>query len=720
MAATVAVLAGPGLRAQTPGEFRSGTLAPVAATPGAGPSLSQLPCFPPQDLRYPAVPVGSGFLTTAQGNPSIPGGGPVQPSAYTVYRNTVVKPAGALTSNILSTSTSHLGGAAFMVGNFFAASSANDGTTWTYINPFTKFGVIDGGFCCGQQTISSPAHNLLVWGLLNHYSSATRQNSFVLAPMVGAANVVAANAPKVYALSPQVLGFPAGSQFDSVHLARSNNYLFLSGSVFTSLNSFLGSIVIRIPFTQLAAGQTLTWNSFTPFEASPRCSSGVDDTMYFATHVFTTLLRVYAWPETGNIVSKDIAIGPWYGGMTPMPSPDQTNFLKRCDNRIATGYHNSREVGFYWTSNSGGAFPNPFVRGVRLDRKNGLAFLADENIWSANDAWAYPAAATNVAGHVALLCAFGGSVYPGCDVFLRDNVNCTMSENQTVAAGDAGPEFGFGEYFSVQRHPTSQMAFVVSAGCQRGGKQDANAEPHEIYLGRTQAAPSFYDLSVSSQVPSGATITVGTKDTYCEQSGTTPFVRTYAAAASVLLTAAPTLGARTFYRWKANGVDQPIGLATLSVSMTAAQNAVAVYGTFTTPLTTPFGVGCTGTGSLPNLTAGGPALIGSSVQHTLTNGLVGKPAVLAVGSNKTSWPPLTLPFVLPSTTCTLYCDQLVALNQVVPAGGVLTWTIPVPNTPTLLGGLLYFQNMNLDVGANRWNVTTSNAIEQKIGGWILN
>ena len=717
----IATLAGSSLQAQTAIEVHHGYLPAIPWTAPTGPLPSDVPCTPPKHDRLPSVPIGDGSIVTTPGRAATPGGGPMQPSAFTVYRNTIVKPAGANTSNVGEPTTTHLGGSAIMVGNWYTAVSGNDGTTWSYVNPYTKFPASDGGFCCDQYTIASPANNLVVWALQYIYSATTQKNTIRLACILGAGNLATGTVAHYYDFAPTGVGYAAGTWFDYTHLARSNTNLFLAGNVFAGAGPYLGSFVMRVPLAQMASGGTISYSYFYPAQGSPRCSSGIDDTMYIATHVSTTSLRIHTWPDGGGPSNVDRTIGTWDSGVAAQNGPDGNNFLSRADNRITTGYHNSREVGFYWTSNLGGSFTRPFVRGVRFDRDNSLAVIGDENIWSSLVAWAYPAAGTNIAGHVALLCAYGGGTFhAGCDVFLRDDVNCLMSENQSMVGGDAGPSGGFGDYYSVQRHWAFPMTFVAAGCAQRGGTGGANSEPHDMHFGRTSTTPTLFDLSVASQVPSGAAIAVGLKDNYCEQSGNTPFVRTYKSGANVLLTAASTLGSKAFYRWKLDGVDQTLGLTSLAVPMTAAHAAVAVYGVYTTPLATNFGTGCPGSGGVPSLAAAAAPLIGFNLQHKLTNGPVGKSAYLVLGGSKTSWPPLTLPFTLPSTSCTFYCDQAVALGQIVPVGGVVTWNIGVPNTVTLLGGKLYFQDVNLDPGANIWSVTTSNAVEETVGGWNLN
>lgn len=695
-------------------------IAPTTWSPPTGPLPVGLPCSPPKHDKIPGVPQGTRPVDSPPGQPAQVGGA-LSPQAFTVFRNTVAKPSGAATSTVCEPTTSHVGGAAFTVGNWFAARSSDDGASWSYVNPYTKFSSADGGFCCDQYTIGVPNYNMVVWELLYLYSPTTQKNTIRLACMIGGGNVGAASVAHYYDISAAVAGYGPGNWIDYPQLSCSDRWLYLSGNVFTASGGYAGSMVVRLGLAQMALGVSAPAEAFVPISSSPRCSYGLDDTMFIAGHLSTTSLRIHTWPDSGARTSVDRTINTWYPGMTPQPGPDSVDFLQRCDNRITTGYHNVAEVGFYWTSNLGGPYPRPFVRGVRFDRRNDLNVLSDENIWSSANAWAYPACATNVAGHVALLCAYGGGVYnAGCDVFLRDSINCAMGENQTIAAGNAGPSAGFGDYFSVQRHPLFPMTFVAAASCQRNGTANSNAEPHNVHFGRTLVPTPLFDLDVSSATPTGASVTVSQRDNYCQQNGVTPFARTYAQNASITLTAPTTLGTRSFYRWRVDGVDQAPGLSAVTVVMNVAHAVVAVYGNFTTPAVTTLGSGCSGSNGIPTLVTSSAPSLGLSYDHKLTNAPVNRGAYLVFGASKTSWPPLTLPFTLPSTTCRFYCDEAVTLGTIVPPGGAYVWNLTIPNSVSLLGGKFYTQCVNLDIGANLWSLTTSNALEETIGGWNLN
>ena len=707
------------LSAQTPERACETTIAPTPWTPPTSPIPDGEPTPPHRD-KLPDVPVGTETIPRTPCPETVPINA-ASPQAPTIYRNTVVKPPGASTATAGSPSTSHLGGSAFMTGNLYAAASANDGSTWAYVNPNTKFTTIDGGLLGSQSTISAPNHNVMIWCLLYKYSAATSKNTVRLAVMKGGAAVGSATVFIVYDINAQKLGYPAGTWIDFPALSRTDKWLYMTGNVYDGPGAYQGPILMRIDLATMAAGGSAATQYYRPNNASPRVSMGSVNhgtRAYFATHNSTTSIRVTTWDDGANVVYHyDRTIPTWYSGMTAQPGPDGRNFLSRCDNRILAGYHTTHDIGFYWTSNLGGPFPRPFVNGVVFDPA--LNFVRTEIFWSPELAWAYPSTAPNAAGHIGYCLAYGGgTTHAGCAVFMRDDVDCGPLYAIGVA-GNAGPANGFGDYLHVEAHPSSPMTFVAACMAQIGGTADSNSQPHNVHFGRTTTVPTLHDLSVSS-APSGAAITVSVKDNYCEQNGTTPFKRSYPAGTPLTLTAPATLGSRQFYNWRLDDTGYLVGQTSLMVYMGSARSAVAVYGFNTTPVVTSLGTGCAGTGGVPALSVLSQPFIGTPYTHRLTNGPVNKIAYLALGSSKTSWPPVALPFTLPSTSCTFYCNQVILLGQVVPSGGIVNWPLTVPNDVGLLGGRLYFQDVNLDLGANLWNVTTSNGLEETVGGWNLN
>ena len=55
-------------------------------------------------------------------------------------------------STIQEPTTLNLDDAVFYTGNWYAAKSTNGGATFSYINPYTFFPSVNGGFCCDQVT----------------------------------------------------------------------------------------------------------------------------------------------------------------------------------------------------------------------------------------------------------------------------------------------------------------------------------------------------------------------------------------------------------------------------------------------------------------------------------------------------------------------------------------------------------------------------------------
>ncbi|HMQ23832.1 MAG TPA: hypothetical protein PKE00_15165, partial [Planctomycetota bacterium] len=108
----------------------------------------------PPKHNMPPIPDGPRSWDPDPGPQSHVDNAVVEPNAATVqvYRNSIVKPSGASTSNVGEPSAVKLlGGTSILhTGNWYAARSTNNGSSWSYVNPYTRLPSIDGGFCCDQ------------------------------------------------------------------------------------------------------------------------------------------------------------------------------------------------------------------------------------------------------------------------------------------------------------------------------------------------------------------------------------------------------------------------------------------------------------------------------------------------------------------------------------------------------------------------------------------
>ena len=93
----------------------------------------------------------------------------MRPLGASISDNTV-EPSGAAHSSVW-----------LQTGNFYAALSRDQGSTWSHLSPYTFFPAIDGGFCCDQRMEHVPAYDMTVWTLQYRYSATTGRGSYRIA-----------------------------------------------------------------------------------------------------------------------------------------------------------------------------------------------------------------------------------------------------------------------------------------------------------------------------------------------------------------------------------------------------------------------------------------------------------------------------------------------------------------------------------------------------------
>src|SRR5688500_14675753 len=66
----------------------------------------------------------------------------------------------------------------FVTGNWYASRSTDNGTSWTFVDPFTELPSAAGGFCCDQVILHDHARGVWIWIL--QYSQQDDTNVFRL------------------------------------------------------------------------------------------------------------------------------------------------------------------------------------------------------------------------------------------------------------------------------------------------------------------------------------------------------------------------------------------------------------------------------------------------------------------------------------------------------------------------------------------------------------
>ena len=427
------------------------------------------------------------------------------PSALTVARDSALSlPLGLNNSSVNEPSVGTRGDAIFQTGNWYAAKSLDNGTTWTYVNPYSTFpttGAFAAGFCCDQRVTQDSSRGLIMWYLqyLRTGTGPTDQNGVRLA-----VTTATGLAPwTYYDITPANCNFPLGKWFDFPHLQTSTNYLYLTSNVFdTSAGGTTApthAVIARMSLAELAAGVSLS--SFTCFSQSRffgiSTVSGATSTMYFGAVDTTTSIAVLTWPEADSTPSVPLAanvtglattnVGASFTCPVPVSALDPCG---RSDARMETGWITGSELGFMWNSGLGTSRPYPFVRTAILNAST-LAVTSQPDMFSTTSAFLYPTVAVDARGHIAgEVSALGGTKYTETYVFIRDDLSpdpATMGwQVFQVDVGDAGTDKRWGDYSGIVQHDKYPNTFVAVGHVQVGGPANANVVAHNIWFGRSR------------------------------------------------------------------------------------------------------------------------------------------------------------------------------------------------------------------------------------------
>ena len=191
-----------------------------------------------------------------------------------------------------------------ITANWFAAFSTDGGTTFNYRNPSNTFPASpQGAFCCDQVALYDAGDDVMFWFL--QYINNTSQNTVRLAVAQGAD--IAAEQWQFYDFTPLGVGNWNNEWFDYPDLAVSDDFLYITTNAFstTGTGGFTRAVIIRIPLSELAAYQALNFDVWDSTQnGSLRLTQGAGDTMYFASHVSPTTLRVFSWPESATTIAS--------------------------------------------------------------------------------------------------------------------------------------------------------------------------------------------------------------------------------------------------------------------------------------------------------------------------------------------------------------------------------------------------------------------------------
>lgn len=377
-----------------------------------------------------------------------------------------------------------------VTGNWFASFSTDGGVSFTYVNP-AGFPAIAGRpnvtFCCDQVAIYDPDEDLMIW-FLQYVTDATG-NVVRLAVAQGAD--IASQQWRLYDFTPQGVGGWNNEWFDYPDLALGDDNLYVTTNTFSTTGGFTRAVILRIPLSELANYQALNFNFWdTSQNGSLRLVQGAGNTMFFASHNSVASLRVFSWPEAANtITTNDVVVTAWPNtGARP-------GWTSRSDSRITAAWLSGNQLGFGWTASVGTGFPHPHARMAIIDL-NTMAIIAEPHLWNQNFPFAYPAAAPNGAGRVAIGVHFGAN--PNHALGVLETANTPPTWNLvTTATGTNSPASNlWGDYTSVRVHGSDPQTWVATGFTLQGGSNRTDIQTRYIHFSEnlgTQVAIQVQD-----------------------------------------------------------------------------------------------------------------------------------------------------------------------------------------------------------------------------------
>jgi hypothetical protein len=555
----------PTLRGSPMGDVlkRPGQVAPVGGTgkvvdiskflgheeeEGEGGEPKADPDLAPGAAPTPDPALADRFLPGVE-TPDIPPPQPYAASTFTVGRTTTLSPT--YSSSVSEPSLGSQGNGIFVTNNWGAARSTDNGSNWSYIDPFSKFPDSGTGFtagvCCDQRVIQDPSRDLIIWLLQYDKTGSTSSdlNGMRIAVTNGASGL-SSNTWTYHDITPADFGM-TGKWLDYPTLQVSSNYLYVTSNVYTTTsNAFSAAVIARIPLANLANNTSYTMNTYTTSSfGSITPVSGASSTMYFGARFGTTSIKVLTWAESNSSPTETLVTGlnTIYASSFTCTTPDGLNPCGRADTRMQTAWLTSSELGFMWHSSQGGSYTYPWTK-VAILNPSTLAVQSQPEIYSSDSAWLYPALAVNGRGDLGgIIDRVGGSsAYPQVRGVIRDGYSPDVTTNgwETYALSTSthGTSSRWGDYNGAVAHEKYPNTWLIAGHMQSGGSGDTNTGNnhskvmnYSIY--RAEDDPSLPMLSIGD-----VTVTEGDSGT----SNATFTVSMSASSASTVTVSAVTSG----------------------------------------------------------------------------------------------------------------------------------------------------------------------------------
>lgn len=421
-------------------------------------------------------------ITPASLSSSIPQG--VADERLEFFVNSTVTPS-ASRSVVGEPSVANKGPIVFYTGNWYVARSTDNGTSWRYLDPTVD--MVD--FCCDQDVIYDPNHEVFVWYRQGTSDDSTGENRVRLGISPDARNWW------FYNIRPTDLNPSWTNQwFDYPHLALSNNHLFFTSNMFDRDGDFIRTIIVRLPLDELANARTPIVDyyisnqvgTFTPIQ-------GAKDTMFWAAHVDNAHMALYKWNEASPVTGierriVEIPLWTFEPALYDCPTPlEDNNWCARSDDRITNGWISGDHIGFFWNVEKGGEFPWPYINSAVFNANN-MTYEGRPLLWSPDFAVLYAYASPNDNGQLGLIATFGGGeVEPSIGASINqldDNGNLQPWNLIPIINGTHSPtDNEWGDYLRLRLYNVTGNTWIASGYTLQGGPDQRFTEPRVFVFG---------------------------------------------------------------------------------------------------------------------------------------------------------------------------------------------------------------------------------------------
>jgi hypothetical protein len=485
---------------------------PLPVTPGAAPRQTPIgPATQPKGTPRSQAPADPNSQSDApQAAPPAPG----DMIYYLTHDQAAFYSGGKGVTN--EPSVGNAGPIVFVTSNWDAAYSTNAGSTFTFVNPYTTFPSIDGGFCCDQTAIYASAQDAMIWQLQYIYSAMTGKNTYRIA--FAPANSVAFSGWCYYDFNPAFFGVQnPGAKFDYPDVSLSNNYVWYQTRIFSD-NGFVGTLIFRIHIAEAVACQntSVDWVITDSSHFTVSLAKGAQSTMYFFVHNGTSSERVYTWAEgTLNYSWNDFNVSTWADAARSCPWPIATGGDGRnwCggqnnpNNISRTSWVSGGVIGTMWGASQDGSHPFPYIRVVRINEST-KALINEPDIWNGSAAWIYPSVSIDARGHLGGVAFFGGgSSYPSLVTLIWDDFSAAPPpwESYFVVTSVAG-DVNWGDYSTARANGVNVNTWV-GTGQWKPTSTLGIANTYYVWFGRGRDQPPSNDYLVNAFfVSAGSTV----------------------------------------------------------------------------------------------------------------------------------------------------------------------------------------------------------------------